>query len=321
MAGDLAISTHAWIRDIAWLLHTPDMVDLACAGRPSLDALGLADTAQRRRWLAAQEGLAARFQRRFQQRPARLGLYHELLWQWILEHAPLTRLLAHNVTLKLEGRTLGELDLFYTTRRRHDCEERPRLEHAELAIKFFLGLPTGPGSAGDAGRWVGVGSFDSLAIKSHRLMTRQLPMGASAAAASAREKALPGAVLHQRIIMPGVLYHPWRQPLGLPTLATDSVLQGLWCHHADWPALRESLPAGTRAHMRYKPHWLAPPLTPPQPLAMLDAALGTHFAQRSTPRHLELQLSDGRSCRLYIVSDAWPLALPLPPHAASPSGR
>ncbi|WFF42498.1 DUF1853 family protein [Salinicola endophyticus] len=314
---DLACLSAPWLRDIAWLLHAPDMARLGVAGRPTLDELGLADDAFRRRWLASLAPRRQAFlQHLDQRRSQRLGIYHEALWQWILGEAPRSALLGHNLTLREGKRITGELDLLY----RYRGVEPATIEHAELAIKFFLGLEQGPGDRHAAARWIGTGSFDSLAIKCHRLAQRQLPAARDEPGQAVRETLTPGAALHQRIIMPGFLYHPWHQRLALPDLANPDVYQGLWCHHRAWPALCAALPTATRGQVLRKPHWLAPPRGAGPPMVALGELLERHFAATPSPLHLRLTLPDGRGCRLFVVTDGWPPALPLPPLDA-PSAR
>lgn len=325
LTNDLAGLGRPWVRDMAWLLHAPDMAALGCLGRPTLAELGLDRRDRRRAWLAQQETLDADFQRqRLKRRSQRLGIYHETLWQWILEQAPRTRLLAHNIALREKGQTLGELDLLYAPTPGIDSPSDDRkadIFHAELAIKFFLGLPEGPGDRHDGARWIGVGSFDSLAIKCHRLQSHQLPQGLSPVAERQRQALGAAGSLQQRIIMPGCLYHPWDQRLPLPRLANDSAEQGLWCHRSVWPALLRQLPEGTAGHWLIKPHWLAPPLSAPSPLAALEGALARHFNDQGKSAHLLLVLPSSKQCRVFVVRDEWPPALPLPPPGLLPSAR
>ncbi len=291
------------------------------AGKPTLETLGLGDDGRRRAWLAAQEPMEATFQARLGQRGrARLGFYHEALWQWILSHAPRTRLLGHNVALREGSQTRGELDLLFAHRLPHTVALPPVPHHAELAIKFFLGLATGPGDSRAKGRWIGIGSFDSLAIKTHRLRQHQLPMGHSTPARAHLAALMPAPAskastppLQQHVIMPGCLYHPWNQRLALPNGSDESVLQGLWCRHAEWPRLAAALPTGTRAAILQKPHWLATQFEPQLTLDTLGEALAAHFARQLAPVHCRLTLPDERSARLFVVKNAWPPMIPLTP--------
>lgn len=333
LCSDLHGLTRPWVRDIAWLLHAENMIDTGYLGRPTLDSLGLEDDERRRTWLLAQEVLEGDFYRRLGRRRAhRLGHYHECLWQWIVSHAPGTRLVAHNLALREGSRTLGELDLLYAERPRHVAHHPLRLHHAELAVKFFLGLDAGPGDARDPARWIGVGSFDSLAIKTHRLIAHQLPMGRSSVAqshwpspggwASTRRK--PDAddiVLEQRVIMPGCLFHLWHQRLTLPVGVGEKAPQGLWCRHKEWGSLAACLLTQTTGALLVKPHWLAPQFEPELTLARVNERLDQHFARYRSPMYLRLTQPDGRSCRLFVVNDEWPTMVPLAPWHLSPSVR
>ena len=140
--------THPWVRDLAWLLHAPDLVATAYAGRPTLAELGLENSACRQAWLRELDMAPERLEPYLGECPRRLGLYHERLWHALLDLAPATRLLATNLVLHAHGRTLGELDLLYV-----DAQGRP--VHLELAIKYYLGLRDGPGDARDPARWIG----------------------------------------------------------------------------------------------------------------------------------------------------------------------
>lgn len=137
-------STHldVVLRDLAWLAVTPDVVELPPpfpqAGRPSLAELGLDETLDD--WL---QRLAIPVMAGNGHRASRMGHYHERLWHWLLDRAPNTCLLGHNLRITRKRNTLGELDMLY--RRRDD----PTPVHLEVAIKFYLGLPDGPGEATD----------------------------------------------------------------------------------------------------------------------------------------------------------------------------
>lgn len=313
LSGDLDALCQPWVRDIAWLLHAPDMVAIGYRGRPSLAELGLDDARQRHDWLLAQESETAAFADQLElRRSSRLGIYHETLWHWILARAPTTRLLANNVALRDGNRTLGELDLIYADKT--PDASLAGVTHAELAIKFYLGLPEGPGESDDAARWIGLDSVDSLAIKAHRLQYKQLPMALKARSDPLLCAALPAQHFKQRLIMPGRLYHSWCQRLPLPRLVSREAPHGVWCHIDDWHDLAAALPSGCRGALLNKPHWLAPPLQETwRTLHDLSDALASHFRQYRAARHVLLSLADGRQCRLFVVANDWPRVVPLPP--------
>ncbi|MCP1328053.1 DUF1853 family protein [Halomonas sp. 707D4] len=299
--------------DLAWLLDAPDIVALdGYEGRPSRAELGLAPTPpgwNERRAKAART-LAGKL-------PTRLGHYHEALWRLLLDSAPATRLLAHNVAIRQQRRTLGELDLVYRTL------ADPAPIHLEVAIKFYLGLPEGPGALEGQDRWIGPGGLDSLARKCAHLVAHQLPLSATPLARDtlrrllaprdgAGDEGLEG--LTRRLAMPGVLFYPFHAPLPPPTGASAHHARGLWCHASDWETvLKERMPA--RLAWLKKPFWLAPPrddafLAPSRLLPALTEAL-----ERFGPQQVMLRAEggwDGKEERVFIVPDDWPRQVPLP---------
>jgi len=140
----LARCHHPLVRDLAWLLLAPDLVDSGWPARPSRRELGLDDGDRLAAFLDDLEAAPETLEQRVGDTVnGRMGLYHERLWQYLLDRAPGTCLLAHNLRVHRGKLTLGELDLLY---RRRDT---PSLIHLEVAIKFYLGLPEGPGDAAD----------------------------------------------------------------------------------------------------------------------------------------------------------------------------
>lgn len=309
--ADLDRLRHPLVRDLAWLLHAPDLLTTAYPGRPTLDELGLADPQRRRAWLAALDDEPGDLERTVEASLAgRLGHYHEALWHFLLDSAPDTRLLAHNLTIRDARRTLGELDLLYVTRR------DPRPVHLELTIKYYLGLPDGPGDRASQARWIGPGCADSLAIKHCRAMSHQLPL-AKRPEAAATLRAHGAPPLTQRLAMVGVLFRPWpgdKMPLPPPRGSAPQAALGDWLRHAQWPVLCRLAAPGARGAFLDRPHWLAPPPdTKLVSLASLGAGLEAHFASHHAPRQLMLRHADGRWQRLFVVDGDWPRAIPLPP--------
>ncbi|WP_459869539.1 DUF1853 family protein [Halomonas shantousis] len=314
LTADLERLFHPQVRDLAWLLHAPDLLATVYPGRPPLEELGLADPDRRMRWLQALQQAPQELEHYVSASlRGRLGLYHERLWQFLLTQAPDTQLLAHNVAIREAGRTLGELDLLYST-------ADTAMVHLEVALKFYLGLPEGPGGPTHPARWIGPGGVDSLAIKTQRTLSHQLPLAkwpqAAAILASLEAPGLPRSAppLRQRLAMPGVLFQRWGQPLPAPEAAACDALQGLWLPLEQWPTLRAALAEFRQGALLGKPHWLAPPrreqLLDSQ---ALDAGLARHFARWHAPCQLVLYSPPDHWLRLFVVGPSWPESLPLPP--------
>lgn len=305
---------HPVVRDLAWLLQAPDLLTLDRPGRPTLARLGLGNDELLADYLGRLDAAPERLERFVDPTlRGRMGHYHERLWQFLLDTAPGTRLLAHNLPILQDRRTLGELDLLYA-----EIAE-PTPVHFEVAIKFYLGLPEGPGDEDDQARWIGPGGLDSLALKRDHLEGHQLPLAHTPAArrALAERFGEPIARLHQRLAMPGVLFYPWHGGLPAPRDASPEHRRGRWLHWRDWPKLRATLPHAPHGAWLCKPHWLA--LPHPErlpPLEVLEHRLRAHFASGGAPVQLALRPSDDASAgwqRVFVVDDDWPRQIPLPP--------
>ena len=307
---DCAPYSHPRVRDIAWLLNAPGLLQLARYPRPSLAALGLKDDRVRHRWLMALEqaphALEAAVNER---RHYRLGHYHELLWQFVLAHAPGSRLLVNNLRISQGKITLGELDMLYL------AAQDTAPTHLEVAIKFYLGLPEGPEAADSPARWIGPGGADSLAIKYQRSLEHQLPLAytergqqtirqalarqALARQAGASETNSPLAedpsaplLAGQQLALPGCLFRPW-QPDKAPAdwlppprhCHPESARQaGWWMSVSQFAAFCQTLETSPMhggallGCVREKPAWLAaPPVASLQPWHELDRWLRDHF--------------------------------------------
>lgn len=316
---------NAVLRDLAWLLATPDLIELTgpttYPGRPTRQELGLVDSIDD--WLANLSSLVSTLDG---QLATRMGHYHERLWHLMLDNAPNTRLLAKNLRITQRRNTLGELDMLYRTR------DNPNPIHLEVAIKFYLGLPEGPGDATCQSRWIGPGGLDSLALKCSHLRHHQLPISRTATAQAiiahwlAPRDIGPAPPLHhpltQRLAMPGVLFYPWHATLPPPSGATVDHRRGKWCYLRDWPQFAAQRSEALKMAWLEKPHWLAPP-----PLARFYSAKKhmadvTPLIHRYGPQQVVLYDPLAKALtgekpleRLVIVPDDWPRQVPLPPRA------
>jgi len=308
---------HPLVRDLAWVLLAPDLIVTPCPGRPTLDELGLGDEPTLRAWLGQLEQSPQGLQRYLGDTlTGRMGLYHERLWQFLLEHAPAIRLLAHNQRIIRGKRTLGELDLLYYRK------DDPIATHLEVAIKFYLGLPEVPGCATDQARWIGPSGADSLAIKRERLHRHQLPLSGLEEARVAIRSAIGKTgyeanepmLVKRRLAMPGILFYPWHAHMPAPREASPEHLSGQWLFWGDWQHWRASQPAGTRGAWLGRPHWFAAPRDEQLwSMQELDSGLARHFRLSALPLQLAVLTPDGQRQRLFLVADDWPRQIPLPP--------
>ncbi|GHE22764.1 DUF1853 family protein [Halomonas urumqiensis] len=308
---------HPLVRDLAWVLLAPDLIALPSCHRPTRQELGLADDTRLREWLADIEANPAPLESHIGDAlVGRMGLYHERLWQFLLNAAPGTQLLAHNLRILRDRLTLGEFDLIYQKR------DSDTTIHLEVAIKFYLGLPVGPRGDTDQARWIGPGGADSLANKREHLYQRQLRLSEQPEARDTLRRLVHGDAgvseealrITRRLAMPGVLFYPLHGAFPAPHEATRDHLKGRWLHWSDWPRLRDAIAPGTQGRWLRKPHWLALPRKEwLSPLRDIEAQLAEHFTTPASPIQLALHHPTQGWQRLFVVADDWPRQVPLPP--------
>jgi len=137
-ADEITLFHDPAVRDLAWLLFSPDLLSTSHAGAP----LAHPATTESERdatlaWLAALDRDTVALHAQVH-KPSlrRLGLYAEALLEYFLTHGPHARLVAANIPLRTAGLTLGEVDFLLEN-------VRGERLHWELAVKFYLHIGEG----------------------------------------------------------------------------------------------------------------------------------------------------------------------------------
>ena len=160
-----------------------------------------------------------------QPRPHRLGQHFETLVAAVLQHSQRYRLVARNVPLRLNGNTLGELDMLV------EDKNTGELMHWELALKFYLGLPGEP----EERAWPGPNNpKDQLTRKIDHLYHQQLPRSTEPAVAALLAE--QGLHVDRRLLLArGRLFYPADGSATPPAEVTDEHERGTWrygpAHH------------------------------------------------------------------------------------------
>lgn len=118
----------------------------------------------------------------------------------------------HEANLQVidEGQTLGEFDLL--------LESANGAVHQELAVKFYLGLPSAAGHY----IWFGPGQRDRLDLKLEALLQRQLRLSDDAVAKNLMAS-LGFAVKQVELVIKGYLFYPFDSTATLPEVTQDNL--------------------------------------------------------------------------------------------------
>jgi hypothetical protein len=295
------------VRDLAWLLFSPGLLSALHAGAPLACPAAIGDEHNATlTWLAALDRDPAALHAQARKASlTRLGFYAEALLEYFLTHGPNARLIAANVPLRAEGRTLGEVDFLL------ESTLGERL-HWELAVKFYLHIGEGDGVATLA-NYVGPNLQDRFDLKHARLLHHQLGLSARDEFASL---GFDGP-WHAELFVKGRLFYHERdcerdhervaEPP--PELAADH-LRGWWKTASEW---RDSKGDGLFAVVP-RLAWLAEQTLSAregEALAVQAEALSERVAEASLPimvARYDCAAGDvwHERSRGFIVPDEWP---------------
>ena len=298
------------VRDLAWacfspaLLLTPELT----GGGQRVDNCGLSLTPDRDTWLQTLDrNPGALLAHLANQRSHRLGIYFEHLWHFFLEQDPAVELLAHNLPIRHEGKTLGEFDCLYF------CHTRQRVYHLELAVKFFLGHRqfTTDETTSSLREWLGPSSDDRLDLKVAHLLQRQIRLGENPMAQQQLQD-LGITDLHKEVEIKGQLFHSVADPLPAPNGFNPDLQPG---HYVAISGLSGFLQApGQSCFAGYKDLpktlWLSPvQVDPPTTLApeAIISRLHHHFDQDKRSQLVAaLDHQGGEIHRFFVTPPNWP---------------
>jgi hypothetical protein len=296
------------VRDLAWACFSPPLlrVEDTLDGDSGIVECTLALTPQRRLWLEQLDHNAGELIDYLAGKPThRLGVYFERLWHFFLLQDPQVELIAHNLPVHHEGRTLGEFDCLYF------CHARQCHVHLELAVKYFLGKPlSGAGdSCSEWHDWLGPDTRDRLDLKLNHILQRQILLG-DHPIAKARLEALGIGELRKEIGLKGYLFNNKDKPLPPPLAYNNACTLGRWI---DAGQLGKAIEKDNAAAYLLIPkmRWLSPvqcnDMTETFNPQELQTYLAQYFAHDTYPLLVAALDSGGaESRRFFVTADHWP---------------
>ncbi len=294
------------VRDLAWVIGSPGLLDAAHPeyhGRVVDDAWCSAQLLSCTAWLAALDLSPLALHNFIAAHPTRrLGHYFEALIAFWLMHMPDTQLIAANLQVHEDQRTVGEYDFLFRNTQAEVC-------HWEAAVKFYLQIE--PQSEQRA--FIGPGTRDRLDLKLDRVFRHQLRLGQT----QAGQAALPQGVKLDRaqaFIKGYLFYHVSTFNRLHVNGISDSHQSGWWLRHQQNELPQAS--AKNRWIIPQRLRWLAPARLADAALVMtgatLAAALDAHFSTSSEAvQVIELVREESggwrESSRGFVVCNTWPV--------------
>jgi hypothetical protein len=291
---------HPAVRDLAWLLGAPALLDETFYPIWS-DSASQRLLQQAQTLLLQLEQQPAPLLAHLATRPVkRLGYYVENLLGFAFAHLPEWQIVAQHWPIRDPQRTVGELDFLLQASGQHD------LLHLECAFKVYLQHQPQRGIQG----FVGPGAKDQLHLKLDKLFQQQLPLSQHSSVTAQLDK----PVGRRLAWLKGWLFYPWEAP--------HEVIHGLAAHHPHgwWQTLGSARQRLQQSRSQWillprsrwiSPVWLAAG-TPTYTGTQMSEWLEQHFANIHTPQLLVELLSSNsgmlEKSRGFVVDETWPEA-------------
>lgn len=293
------------VRDLAWVIGSPGLVETShptYEGRVVSDAWCGEQLQTCTSWLAALDAAPQQLHEYIAARPTRrLGHYFESLISFWLARIPDTQILACNLQVQHEQRTLGEYDFLFR-------DAGAEIVHWEAAVKFYLQVEP----LAEQRAFIGPGTRDRLDLKLDRVFQHQLLLGMS----DAGSQALPQGVKLDKAqaYIKGYLFYHVSTPekLAVPGISAAH-LTGWWARHSSEQLPQRSAESSWIIQPRLR--WLAPArLTEDVGVltrSELNIWLDKHFSQDADAVLIfemeQLAIGGWRECsRGFVVCSSWP---------------
>jgi hypothetical protein len=158
----------------------------------------------------------------------RLGFLYQSLCSTLFIDSTAYNLITEEIQLTNAGKTLGAIDFIV------ENKEMSRLEHWEVAVKFYLL---------HQGTWFGPNAKDRLDRKLHHMLTHQLPLSTHPLFLQQYPQ---WEIASHHLLMQGRLYINPFQPESIPERCLDhplntSRIKGRWCYQSQCHQIKEPL--------------------------------------------------------------------------------
>lgn len=183
----------------------------------------------------------------------RLGHQIEYIFKQLLDHSEHYDVLAHNIQIKRDRTTLGELDFIVEDVRFRESGKRKRI-HIELTYKFYI---LDPSISEPIHRLMGPNRKDMFFTKMEKTRDKQLPLAYSAEGMATLEKSgIDASQLVQQTYFLGQLFTPFGQKAPSIRPLNVKAVVGFWIRFEDF---KKSSFSAFQFYITRKYEWLHAP--------------------------------------------------------------
>lgn len=215
-----AICKDSSVRDLAWVASSPPLIHSATDGyrlldskAPEWDIKHLNQVLDR-----LNDDPSILHDALDKEKDKRLGKYFEALLAFWLQASLRFDLLAKNLPVRENGRTIGEFDFIVRDTERHKTLQ------LEVALKFYLGI----GNLENANAWHGPELRDRLDKKLNRMLQHQARLAHHPAAMKVLSQ--QGLEIDEVwVLVKGRLFYPHSVHEPGPSIVNTAHLKGWWC--------------------------------------------------------------------------------------------
>lgn len=212
---------HKEVRDLAWAIKSPSMIT-SQDNWPAVVNANKSDWVDK--WLVNLDNDPTPLLQHLAKRKSHfLGIYFESLWGFYLEKHPSFNLIAKNLQVNEQKRTVGEFDFIIQDRK------SGAYIHQEIAIKFYLGFKQKNSHTFSDGKhsWLGPQCRDRLDLKMDKLINAQTNLSKT----EAGQRTLHSLSIKQissQIVIKGYLFYPNDNSAIAPAFCNPTHLRGSW---------------------------------------------------------------------------------------------
>ncbi len=207
-----------------------------------------------------------------------LGKHVEAVFSQRIMESDTYDLIAENIQIQHEGRTLGELDFILQEK------SSKKMIHVELVYKFYV-FKDEMGES-ELAKWIGPNAKDKLEFKMKKLSSHQFPLlRHSATLPYLKKLGLDVDRIEQELCFMGELYLPHSSSQSSFSSLSPMAINGVWYSYSDFSELKSY---DLEFHVCAKPEWLLPSISE------------SWYDQESACTKVKESLSQGRSPMVWI---------------------